>query len=140
MRSYAIQHKDALVISVARMWQRFRRTLKHAMKEEDFGPVLGAGGVLILIGTTVYTLQNGWKLVDGFYFAVSTLTTSSIADPNLVLKDEWLKVFTPFYTLIGIGIFVEIARRLGKSFVEVREQDKKARAKKKAKRKVAKAS
>lgn len=96
------------------------------------GPVLGAGGVLILTGTLVYTLDNGWKLVDGFYFAVATLTTSSIADPHLVLKDDWLKVFTPFYILIGIGIFVEIARRLGRSFVEVHQQDKEARAARKA--------
>ena len=124
--------EDALVIAVARMLRRFRRALKHAVKEEDFGAVLGAGGLLILIGTIVYTLDNGWKLVDGFYFAVATLTTSSIADPHLVLKDDWLKVFTPLYILIGIGIFVEIAHRLGRSYVEIHNQDKKARAARKA--------
>ena len=120
------------MIAVVRMWGRLRRTFKHAMEEEDFGVIAGAGGLLVLIGTLVYTLDNGWKLVDGFYFAVATLTTSSIADPHLVLKDDWLKVFTPFYILIGIGIFVEIARRLGRSFVEIHEQDKKARRARKA--------
>jgi hypothetical protein len=125
---------DAFVISVARMLRRFRRALKHAMEEEDFGVILSAGALLIGIGTSVYTLDNGWKLVDGFYFAVATLTTSSIADPNLVLKHDWVKVFTPFYILIGIGIFVEIARRLGRSFVEIHQQDEKARAARKAAR------
>jgi voltage-gated potassium channel len=120
------------VVSVARMFHRFRRALKHAIEEEDFGAVLGAGGVLVLTGTIVYTLDNGWKLVDGFYFAVMTLTTSSIADPHLVLKDDWIKVFTAFYILIGIGIFVEIAHRLGRSYVEVHNEDKEARAARKA--------
>ena len=87
---------------------------------------LSAGGVLIEIGALTYTFGNGWKLVDGFYFAVATLTTSSIADSNLVLRDSWMKVFTVFYILIGIGILVEIVRRLGFAFVEVRREEKAA--------------
>jgi Ion channel len=71
-----------------------------------------------------YTLGNGWKLVDGFYFAVATLTTSSVANPDLVLHDDWLKVFTAFYVLTGIGVLVEIARRIGRGFVEVHQQDR----------------
>jgi hypothetical protein len=62
--------------------------------------------------------------VDSLYFAVATLTTASIADPDLVLEDAWLKLFTVFYILIGIGILVEIVRRLGTAFVEVRRQEK----------------
>lgn len=112
------------VISALLMWRRLSRTMRYALQEDDFGPVLGAGGLLIAIGTVTYTLGNGWKLVDGFYFSVATLTTSSIADPNLVLKDSWMKVFTVFYILIGIGILVEVARRFGMSFVEIRRLEK----------------
>jgi hypothetical protein len=98
--------------------------MRYALQEEDFGPVLGAGGFLIAAGTVTYTLGNGWNIIDAFYFAVATLTTSSIADPDLVLEDRWLKVFTVFYVLIGIGILVEVARRFGMAFIEVRRQDK----------------
>ena len=31
------------------------------------------------------TLSQDWRLLDGFYFAVATLTTSSIADPKLTI-------------------------------------------------------
>jgi Ion channel len=79
-------------------------------------------------GTLVYTLGGGWSPIDGFYFAVATLTTSSIADPELVLEDPWLKLFTSFYVLLGIGIVVEVIRRLGISFIEVRRQDAEAMA------------
>jgi DNA polymerase-4 len=51
--------------------------------------------------------------VDAFYFAVATLTASSIQDPDLVLDDRWLKLFAVFYLPVGIGILVEIARGLG---------------------------
>jgi hypothetical protein len=111
------------MVSALLMWRRLSRAIRHAMREEDFGPVLGAGAALILIGTVTYTLGNGWNIVDGFYFAVATLTTSSIADPDLVLNDPWMKLFTVFYVLIGIGILVEIARRFGVSFIELRRQD-----------------
>ena len=47
-----------------------------------------------------------------------------MSDPDLVLQDGWLKLFTVFYLLIGIGILVEILRRLGLAFVEVRKQEK----------------
>ncbi len=66
-------------------------------------------------------------MVDGFYFAVCTLTTSSIADPHLTLTHEALKLFTAFYVLTGIGILVELARELGVGFVKDREERHAAR-------------
>jgi hypothetical protein len=106
------------------MLQRLRRAVRYALREEDFGPVLGAGGFLIATGTIAYSMGNGWNVIDSLYFAVATLTTASIADPDLVLEDAWMKLFTVFYILIGIGILVEIVRRLGMAFVEVRREEK----------------
>jgi len=73
-----------------------------------------------LVGTVAYSLGEGWNVVDGFYFAVCTLTTSSIADPKLTLTHDALKLFTVFYVLTGIGILVELARELGVGFVRER--------------------
>ena len=106
------------------MLRRFQRALKHAMEEEDFAPVLAAGAFLIALGTGVYSATNGWSLAEGFYFSVATLTTASIANPELTIDDPWLEVFSAFYSLIGIGVLVEVVRRLGMAFVEVRRQDK----------------
>ena len=55
---------------------------------------------------------------------VSILTTTSVADPELVLTDRWLKIFTILYQLVGIGILVGILRRLGLAFIVVRRQEK----------------
>ena len=96
--------------------------IKHAAKEESFAAVVGAAIVLVAVGTVTYTLGEGWNVADGFYFAVCTLTTSSIADPDLTLTSEALEVFTAFYVLTGIGILVELARQLGVGYIRMREE------------------
>ena len=82
-------------------------------REEAFLTALGAGLTLVIVGTLSYALGEGWNVVDALYFAVATLTTTSVADPDVVLNEGWMKVFTVFYLLIGIGVLVEILRRLG---------------------------
>ena len=84
--------------------------------------------MLIAVGTVTYTLGEGWSVVDGFYVAVATLTTSSILDPDLTLTHGWLKVFTAFYVLTGIGILVEVARGLGVGFIRARAEREAAKA------------
>ena len=102
------------------MLYRFAGAVRRAAREESFAAIVSAAGALVLTGTVVYTLGESWNLVDGFYFAVCTLTTSSIADPDLVLTHDVLKIFTAFYVLTGIGILVEVARQLGVGFVKMR--------------------
>ena len=67
--------------AVFRMLYRFAGAVRRAAKEESFVAIVSAWVALVLTGTVVFTLGEGWRLVDGFYFAVCTLTTSSIADP-----------------------------------------------------------
>jgi hypothetical protein len=110
------------MLSALLMLRRLARTFRYAVREEEFLSVFGAGAVLVGIGTVGYTTGEGWNVVDAFYFAVATLTTTSVADPDLVLDDRWLKIFTVLYQLVGIGVLVEILRRLGVAFVAVRQE------------------
>ena len=115
------------MVSVISMFHRLVGAIKHAAKEENFVAIAGAAVSLVLVGTVTYSLGEGWNVVDGFYFAVCTLTTSSIADPHLTLTHETLKIFTTIYILTGIGILVEVARQLGVGFVKLREEHAAAR-------------
>lgn len=101
--------------------------LRYAAQEENFGPAFGAGVLLVAIGTLTYTVSQEWNVVDSLYFSVSTLTTTSVSDPDLVLQDGWLKLFTVLYQVIGIGILVEILRRLGIAFVAVQADARRAK-------------
>jgi hypothetical protein len=107
------------MVSALLMLQRVARALRIAAREEEFIPVAGAGLLLVVIGSVTYSLAMSWNVLDALYFAVSTLTTTSVSDPDLVLEDRWIKVFTILYQLLGIGILVEILRRLGVAFVRV---------------------
>lgn len=116
------------MLSALLMIRRLAEALRVALREEDFGRILSAGLVLIVIGTVAYSLGGGWSVVDGLYVAVATLTTSSILDPKLTITDPWLKVFTAGYVLVGIGILVEVARRLGMGFMTARAELSEAKA------------
>jgi hypothetical protein len=105
------------------MFRRLLAAFRYAVREENFLPVFGAGLLLAGLGTLTYSLSQDWNPVDALYFSASTLTTTSVSDPDLVLQDGWLKLFTIAYQLIGIGILVEVLRRLGMAFVEVRRQE-----------------
>jgi hypothetical protein len=115
------------MISAILMLRRLAGALRVALREEDFARILAAGLALIIIGTLAYSVGGGWSLVDGLYVAVATLTTSSVLDPKLTVTDPWLKVFTAGYVLVGIGILVEVARRLGTGFIVARAEVEKAK-------------
>jgi hypothetical protein len=104
------------------MLRRVIHAFRYAVREQDFLNVFGAGVAVVLVGTLTYTINQDWNVVDSLYFSVSTLTTTSVSDPDLVLQDGWLKLFTVGYQLIGIGILVEILRRLGVASVVARAE------------------
>ena len=70
------------MLSVTSMLRRMLRAMKYSATEENFAVVAGAAITLIFVGTVTWSPGEGWNVVDGFYFAVCTLTTSSIADPE----------------------------------------------------------
>jgi hypothetical protein len=117
------------VISALLMIKRLAGALRVALREEDFGRIMAAAVALIIVGTLAYSIGSGWSVVDGLYVAVATLTTSSILAPDLTLDDPWLKVFTAGYVLVGIGIMVEVARRLGTGFIVARAEVEEEKAK-----------
>lgn len=116
-----------VAVAVPSMLRRMVRAMKYAREEEYFGAVLGAAVFLVLLGTVTYSLGEGWNVVDGFYFAVCTLTTTNVSDPSLTLTHDSLKIFTAFYVLTGIGILVELVRELGVGYVKEREERKATR-------------
>jgi hypothetical protein len=48
------------------MFRRLARALRHAWREEDFAPIVGAAVTLLVVGTLAYTLGQDWSIVDGF--------------------------------------------------------------------------
>jgi voltage-gated potassium channel len=56
----------------------------------------------LLSGTIFYILEEGWSIVDAFYFSVTTLTTVGLGDltPTTTLS----KLFTIIYIFAGLSL------------------------------------
>jgi Ion channel len=91
------------MLTASLMLRRLERILRYAVREEEFLPIRCACVTLLTIGTISYALREDWNVVDALYFPVATLTTSSIAAPDLVLENDWMKLFTVFHCCSASG-------------------------------------
>jgi voltage-gated potassium channel len=83
-----------LVRGVASAWRR----------DPQFRSLVFLVLVTLLGGTIFYSLEEGWSVVDAFYFSVTTLTTLGLGD--LTPKTTLGKLFTVVYIFAGIGIIL----------------------------------
>ena len=116
-------------MSIILMARRFWHGLKKSLEEPEFGGTLAVAVGLILVGSLFYTFNEDWKLVDGVYYAVTTLTTTG---SGLAITKDSSKIFTIFYILIGIGILVEVLRGLGAGFVKAEHEKRERKQAKKS--------
>jgi hypothetical protein len=60
--------------------------------------------ITLLGGTIFYSLEEGWSVVDAFYFSVTTLPTVGFGD--LTPATTLGKLFTVVYIFAGLGIIL----------------------------------
>jgi voltage-gated potassium channel len=72
------------------------------IRDADFRALVFLVFLTFLIGTVFYSVQEGWGLIDAFYFSVTTLTTVGFGDPAPTTSVG--KLFTVFYILSGLGL------------------------------------
>jgi voltage-gated potassium channel len=107
------------MLGVVLMIGRFAQAVRHAARSPEFRGLGIVAGILILSGTFVYSTLEHWSVVDAFYFAVSTLTTTS--PTGLALTKAVTKLFTAIYLLLGVTIILEFARRIAVASGEIRK-------------------
>jgi len=73
-------------------------------RDPQFVSLALLAAVAIASGTGFYTLVEGLRVVDAFYFSVVTLTTVGYGD--FAPKTDAGKLFTAVYVLVGIGILL----------------------------------
>src|SRR4051794_887633 len=72
------------------------------IRDEDFRSLVFLVFLTLLTGTIFYSVQEGWGLIDAFYFSVTTLTTVGFGDPAPTTPVG--KLFTVGYILSGLGL------------------------------------
>jgi voltage-gated potassium channel Kch len=76
-------------------------------------------------------MVEGWSAVDALYFSVITMATIGYGDLSPVTTAG--KVFTMFYALLSVGVFVALAAKIGAILLEKRTQREWRRSDKKGK-------
>ena len=72
------------------------------IRDPDFRSLVILVFLTLLIGTIFYSYQEGWGLIDAFYFSVTTLTTVGFGDPAPTTPIG--KLFTVGYIFSGLGL------------------------------------
>lgn len=101
-----------LFVTYARVIYNGDMTKRKRPLSSSFELVLlfSAFAAVWVIGAVFYHLAEGLSLVDAIYFSAMTLTTVGYGD--FAPQTDIGKIFTTFYALIGIGIFLGFAAAL----------------------------
>jgi voltage-gated potassium channel len=106
-------------------------TLRRALREPEARGALRSAGLLLLTGVIFYMLVEHWTFVDALYFSVTTLTTVGFGNP--APSTDLGKLFTVFFVLSGVGMFLAVINAVGKAAVRAQLDSPKFTAKVKRK-------
>lgn len=86
------------------------------MREPEARSAILAAGFLLMVGVVFYCIVEDWTFVDSLYFCVTTLTTVGFGNP--APSTDLGKLFTVFFVLCGVGMFLAVINALGKAAME----------------------
>lgn len=81
--------------------------LLDALRDPNVRVLLALTASFVGGAALVYSLLEGWGAIDSIYFATVTIATVGFGD--FAPKTDAGKLFTIFYILVGMGLFVALA-------------------------------
>jgi hypothetical protein len=99
-----------------RPFKDFIQAVRVQMDDDAFRATLFLFLGLLGVGTLVYSVLEGWSLLDALYFCVVTLATVGYGDLHPVT--DLGKAFTILYILTGVGVLVVFASRVVNTMVD----------------------
>lgn len=99
------------------------------MKDPEFRALFKLLLIMLASGVLFYTQVEHWSFIDALYFSVITMATIGYGD--LAPTTTFSKIFTMFYALVSVGIFVALAAKIGSVLLEKRKQQADKRASRK---------
>lgn len=110
-----------MLISLASILSRFYKTMRAGWGDAEFRGLTVVLGSWVALGTIIYSVREGWSIIDSFYFSVMTLTTIGFGD--LAPTSPGMRIYTTVYAVMGIGLFVAFNARLAQFAYQSRRSD-----------------
>lgn len=95
--------------------RRLSRGIGTALRDERVQGILVFTTAMICWAAVFYRYVEGWSWVDSFYFSVVTISTVGFGDFSPETSAG--KIFTIFYILVGLGVFVTAASTIADSIL-----------------------
>jgi len=91
------------------------RGLRVALKDGRVKSILAFTIAIVLWASVFYRYVEGWSWLDSIYFSVVTISTVGFGDfsPETAAG----KIFTMFYIVVGLGVFVTAVTTIANSIL-----------------------
>ena len=109
------------MISLLLILKRFWRVIRLGWSDLEFRGLCIVLVLWLALGTIIYSFNEGWGVIDSFYFCVMTLTTIGYGDFSPT--GEAMRLYTVFYAVLGIGFFVAFNAKLVQVALESRHDE-----------------
>jgi voltage-gated potassium channel Kch len=113
-----------MLISLMSILKRFLTVMKAGWRDGEFRGLSIVLGSWVALGTIIYSVREGWSIIDSLYFSVMTLTTIGYGDFSPTTS--WMRLYTVIYAVMGIGLFVAFNAQLARFAFESRRHEEKA--------------
>jgi voltage-gated potassium channel len=103
------------LLPLALAFQKLARAIAAVWRDPETKALPLVAGALLLSGTIFYWRVEGWTIIESLYFSVVTLTTVGFGD--LTPTTPGAQIFTIFYILTGIGVFVALLASIAQQYI-----------------------
>ena len=104
------------MLTLLLLFRRLFAVIRAAWADRTFRGASISLVTLVTLATIFYRSVEGWSVIDSVYFTVVTGLTIGYGD--FVPQYSISKVFTIFYALLAVGLFVTLATSLAKASLE----------------------
>lgn len=95
--------------------RRLSMGIRTAFRDDRVKGILAFTTALVLWASVFYHYVEGWGWIDSVYFSVVTISTVGFGDFSPETSAG--KIFTIFYIIVGLGVFVTAVSTIADSIL-----------------------
>ncbi len=124
--------KPVPMVPLALAFRGLARAVAGVWRDPETKALPFVAAALVLTGTLFYWRFEDWTIVESLYFSIVTLTTVGYGD--LSPTTAGTQIFTIFYILTGIGVFVALLASVAQQYIAQKAEGPSARERLSARR------